>query len=388
MLNQKTSQKKQVPKQSFVLRTESILLPKGETKHLTSKCNISRIVYNSANHHFRPIYQETGKGPNRSSVWNWLKNHHDFPLWKDAIGTKTCQQIVNLLVHNYSSYFKALKAWKVDSSKFLSKPKSPGFINKTICAKRLFILPIAAQSLRVNHELGILKLPKRFDLTVRFNQSKGKEVRNGRIIPIADNRFVFQISYRDKAVPISVKNSRIASIDLGVNNLVTLSTNFGSQPFKINGGPVKSINQYFNKEKARLDRIYAITNAKGSSKRDKLIEKRNRKLSDFFHKSSRSIINYCISQKIDTIVIGLNDFWKQNVKMRKKDKQNFVYLPFRKLIDQIMYKAADSGIQVIVNEENYTSKCSFLDNEFPQKYSSYLGKRVKRGKFRANDGTY
>jgi IS605 OrfB family transposase len=377
-----------VPKQSFVLRTESIRLPKGETKHLTSKCNVSRIIYNSANYHFRTRYHKTGKGPTRSLVWSWLKNQIDFPLWKKSIGAKTCDQILFVLISAYRGYFEALKEWKIDPSKFLAKPQVPSYINRVIGGNRLFILPLAGESLRVDNETGIIRTPKTIGLKVQSFLSRGKEVRFARIVPKSNKRFVFDIIYRIETVPFSKKNSRIATIDTGVKNMVTLSTNFGSEPFKISGGPALSINQYFHKEKARLNAIYTKTNAKSFSKRDELTEKRNKKLFDFIHKSSRSVINYCVDHQVDTIVIGKNEYWKQNMKMGKRNNQNFASIPIGRLIDQITYKAADHGIQVIANEENYTSKCSFLDNEFPQHYSSYLGKRVNRGLFRANDGTY
>ena len=219
---------KKIRKKSLDLRTESIKLPRGETKHLTSKCNVSRIIYNSANYHFRDRYHKTGKGPNRKLVWSWLKDQTDFPLWKNSIGAKTCDQILFVLISAYQSYFEALKEWKKDPTKFLSKPQIPGFINREIGGKRLFILPLAGESLRVDHETGIIRTSKFFGLKVQSFLSKGKEIRFARIVPKINKCFVFEIIYRIKAVPISKRNSRIATIDPGVKNMVTLSTNFGS----------------------------------------------------------------------------------------------------------------------------------------------------------------
>ena len=50
------------------------------------------------------------------------------------------------------------------------------------------------------------------------------------------------------------------------------------------------------------------------------------------------------------------------------------------------YKATLVGIQVLITEESYTSKCSFLDNEPIGKHEQYMGKRIHRGLFRASDG--
>ena len=74
------------------------------------------------------------------------------------------------------------------------------------------------------------------------------------------------------------------------------------------------------------------------------------------------------------------------MKLRKKTTQLFVIVPFNRLIALLSYKAEERGIAVELVEESYTSKCSFLDNEFPQKYTKYRGKRVKRGLFRSGTG--
>ena len=45
------------------------------------------------------------------------------------------------------------------------------------------------------------------------------------------------------------------------------------------------------------------------------------------------------------------------------------------------YKAELVGIQTILVNESYTSKCSFLDLEPLEHHDQYVGKRSKRGKF-------
>ncbi|MCH8905711.1 MAG: IS200/IS605 family element transposase accessory protein TnpB, partial [Candidatus Heimdallarchaeota archaeon] len=104
-------------------------------------------------------------------------------------------------------------------------------------------------------------------------------------------------------------------------------------------------------------------------------------------KTSRKIVDYCVGLTIDTIVIGKNNGWKQNVNMGKKNNQKFVFIPFNKLISQIQYKAEDVGIRVVIIEEPYTSKCSYMDFEYPDKQHHYVGKRVTRGLFRSTNGT-
>ena len=164
-----------------------------------------------------------------------------------------------------------------------------------------------------------------------------------------------------------------------------------TQPFLIKGKVLKSVNQLFNKKKAKLTSIYKLQNPGLKylpyGKRMKhLLDKRYKRVEDLLHKISRAFVNYCISNNIDTVVIGYNEGWKQQVKMGKKNNQNFVNIPFLNLMRKIEYKSADVGIRIIRNEESYTSKCSFLDNEEIRKHSSYMGKRVKRGVFQSSTG--
>ena len=126
---------------------------------------------------------------------------------------------------------------------------------------------------------------------------------------------------------------------------------------------------------------------KGISKRiNKLTLKRNCKMSDYMHKTSRFIINYCIENRIETIVIGNNKDWKQNCNMGKRNNQNFVSIPFEKLISQIQYKSEEVGIKVIITEESYTSKIDHYAGEEMCYHDTYLGKRIKRGLFRSRTG--
>ncbi|MHB1813114.1 MAG: IS200/IS605 family accessory protein TnpB-related protein, partial [Thermoplasmataceae archaeon] len=111
-----------------------------------------------------------------------------------------------------------------------------------------------------------------------------------------------------------------------------------------------------------------------------------RKIRDIMHKLSRAIVQYAESKNIDTIVIGHNDGWKQEVNMGKRNNQNFVQLPFNTLIGQIKYKAEEIGINVIIQDESHTSRCSFLDDESIEHHDIYMGKRIRRGVFRSKNG--
>ena len=149
------------------------------------------------------------------------------------------------------------------------------------------------------------------------------------------------------------------------------------------GKYLKSLNQFYNKESSHLKSL----NKNLSSKKLKSLSKnRTNRIDDYLHKVSKDLINRAVSNDVTSIVIGKNLNWKQEVKLGKVNNQNFVQIPFNKVINMIKYKANLKGIDVIEIEESYTSKCSFFDNEYPCKHESYKGQRVKRGLFKTSLG--
>ncbi|WP_287525692.1 IS200/IS605 family accessory protein TnpB-related protein [Okeania sp. SIO2C2] len=151
----------------------------------------------------------------------------------------------------------------------------------------------------------------------------------------------------------------------------------------INGRPLKSINQYYNKIKSFLQS--QIQENRSSKKLKKLMLKREFKINDYLHKSSHLIINTLINQKIGTLIIGHNQEWKQKINLGKRNNQNFVYVPYNKLIEMLSYKAKMAGINVIITDDYYTSKASFIDNDLIPVYTegqknqvTFSGKRIKR----------
>jgi len=188
---------------------------------------------------------------------------------------------------------------------------------------------------------------------------------------------------------LNLDKKRIIGIDLGLNNIITIANNAGLPPAVIKGNIIKSINQFYNKQLA----IYkSIKDKQGIVYETKNIQiltrKRNNKINNIFHKISRKIVDYCIDYNFGTIIIGYNRTWKQNINIGKLNNQKFVQLPFFKLISQIQYKSKLIGIELIVEDESFTSKCSFLDNEPIEKHKIYKGKRIGRGLFRSQRGIF
>jgi putative transposase len=181
----------------------------------------------------------------------------------------------------------------------------------------------------------------------------------------------------------------MAGIDIGVDNLAAVTANKpGFIPILVNSRLLKSTNQYYNKSMAALQSEQAQQGhpKRRTAKMDSLTEKRNRRVKHTLHCASKDSIEALTSAGIDTIVIGKNKNWKQEVNIGKQNNQQFVQIPHARFIDMLTYKAKLAGIKVVVQEESYTSKCSFLDLEDVCKHETYLGKRVKRGLFRSGEG--
>jgi putative transposase len=104
-------------------------------------------------------------------------------------------------------------------------------------------------------------------------------------------------------------------------------------------------------------------------------------------------VNHLVSTNANTLIVGYNKGWKQDIKMWKDDKQNFVYIPFLKFVQMLEYKCKLVGINVIIHEESYTSKTSFRYQDYIPTYNiddhnfQPTGKRIERGLFKDKDGT-
>lgn len=208
-----------------------------------------------------------------------------------------------------------------------------------------------------------------------------------RILPRGD-MYVVEIIYEKNMRNLNFDGDRAIGIDLGLNNLVTIVNNAGLTSGIIKGGVVKSINQYYNKLKAKYQSIKDKQGYTFQTKRiQRMTWKRNNRINDIFHKISRKVIDYCILGNFGKIVIGYNPNWKQFIELGKKNNQNFVNIPYRKLINLIKYKAELCGIQVIEVKEWHTSKVSALDLEMICRHKEYLGKRIHRRLFQTKHGT-
>lgn len=347
-------------------------------------CHNSKNLYNHANYIVRNEFLNHDNWIRYTELDKILKADSQYPDYANMPVAQSAQQTLRILDKNWKSFFKSIKDWAKHKNKYLGRPKIPKYLKKD----GTYQLILTNQNCKIkDNKICFPKSFNGFTITPKFvNRNDFLSFQQVRFIP-HKKRIVAELIFNIKFEEIKNDNNRYIGIDIGVNNLATVCNNVGMSAFIINGKPLKSINQFYNKKKSRYQKVCNQMNGKFYSNRiDKLIEKRNLKVEDYLHKSSRKIIEFCIKNEINTIVIGKNDEWKQNSKLSKRVNQNFVQIPFARLIEMIQYKAKEHGIAVILTEESYTSGTSFIDDESPVKESYNKKRRVHRGLFVSNKG--
>lgn len=303
-----------------------------------------------------------------------------------ALPAKVSQQILMILDKNWKSFFEAVKAYKADSSKFTGRPKLPKYKDK-VKGRNILVYTIQAISSK-QLKNGIIKLSgTELLIKTKVNSDRICQVR---LVPKCDS-YVIEVIYDEPESTVS-NNNFVASIDLGLDNLAALTSNQpGFTPLLINGRPLKSINQFYNKRKAQLQ-----SQLKGSRKTSSRIQRltrcRNQKVDNYLHNTSRMIVDILVAPQIGTLVIGKNAQWKTEINLGKQTNQNFVSIPHARLIEMLEYKAFLAGIKVIVQEESYTSRANFLGLDPIPVYGKtdknpvFTGKRIKRGLYKTSVG--
>ena len=339
-------------------------------------CFQSKNLYNHANYILRQEFIKTSTVIKYNDMTFELKKTEVFK----EIGSNSGQHVLKMLDKNWKSFLVTIKDYRKHPNKYLGEPKIPKYLKKN--GRYVVVLTNWQTQIKDGCLFFAFKRLKSYNNMFK-TRVKDKHLCT-RIKPNG-NSYILEIVYEQEIDISQLENNHIASIDLGVNNLITLTNNIGVKPIIINGKKLKADNQFYNKEKARLQSISKKTNGINTTKRiQRLNDKRYWKIEYSLHKISKYIADWCVKYDIDKLVIGLNKEWKQECKL--KDAQGFIYLPYENLIGKIKYKLFDLGVEVILNEESYTSGTSFLDGEFPIKEKYNKSRRIKRGLFKANNG--
>ena len=302
---------------------------------------------------------------------------HENQIDYRALPAKVSKQVQMLVDKNFKSYFALVK--KKIKGEYDSPVRIPRYLHKT---KGRCTLPYPKDALSLKED-GMVKFSK---TGIKIKTKVEKErIQGARIVP-KGNHFVIEILYKkSKKQLVSDTIQKVAFIDPGLNNLMTVTSNAFS-PLLYSGKELKSLNQLANKKLAQVKSVLSKRGLYSSPLLISIYNKRNRRIKDCLHKLSTHLVNQFVSHKIDTVIFGHNIGQKQDIKLGSVTNQNFVHIPFYELISLLQYKCELQGIRFITTEESYTSKCSFLDLEEVTKQKEYLGKRVKRGLFQTKEG--
>ncbi len=365
-------------------------LSKDDYRSIRELCHAAKNLTNEAIYTIRQYYFTEGE---------FLKYEKNYTLLKTSPNYKTlnsnmAQQILKEVDGSFKSFFGLLKLAKQGKYAFKDcklphyLPKD-GFTTLVIGFVRVngnkLILPFS-NSFKKTHKTVEITMPP------ILTDKKIKEIR---IIPKAKARFFeIQYTYEVECTQRDLNKNNALALDLGINNLATAVSSMG-RSFIIDGRRLKSINQWFNKENARLQSIKDKQHfGKKTTNRQKAIaHDRNNKVNDYMNKAARKVIDYCISNDIGVLVVGYNETFQRGSKIGKRNNQTFVNISYGKLRNKLEYLCELNGIIFVKQEESYTSKASFWDKDTipvynddnPKEYQ-FSGKRVHRGQYKTKSG--
>jgi len=371
---------------------------KNQVRHLTKQeyvalktlCRLSKNLYNATLYAIRQYYFTEKKYLRYESAYHALKDNENYKL----LNTDIAQQTMKVVDRNFKSFFALISKAKQGDYKF-SNIKLPHYLPKD--GYFMLIIPrftvkdgyfTVPMSNAFKKEFGTVKLP------FPKNLDK-KQVKEIHIIPKHNCKF-FEIDfvYIQEQQTMQLNPNNALGIDLGLDNLATCVTNTGAS-FIVDGKKLKSINQWYNKENARLQSIKDKQGIKGLTNRQyRLLTKRNNRVNYYMNKTARIIVNYCIQNNIGNIVVGYNLDWKLNINIGSCNNQNFAQIPHGNLRVKIKSLCERYGINYVEQEESYTSQADFFANDTlpvynadnPQEYN-FRGKRISRGQYRTYQGT-
>lgn len=369
---------------------------KNQIRRLTTRqftalrelCRLSKNMYNVALYNVRQYFFTERKRLTYESNYHICKENENYRL----LNTDIAQQTMKVVDRSFKSFFGLVKAIK--SGTYTQQIQIPRYLHK----EGYFVLILPRIEVK---EDGFFKVPMSREFEKQFGairlqfpeRLQGKNIREVRIHPKYNARFFdIEFIYEEALEPKSVSPDIALAIDLGVNNLAACTTSTGAS-FLIDGLKLKSINQWYNRENARLQSIKDKVGFPGiTNRQSRLYRGRANRVRDYFNKSARYIINYCIDNNIGQLIIGYNPGIKQESSMGRHNNQKFVQIPHYSLKTKLASLCERYGIEFIEQEESYTSKASLLDLDEIPVYNAdnpskhkFSGRRVKRGLYRASN---
>ena len=377
-------------KQAYLVEKHEINDKHTLFKSLDEVAFLSKNLYNNLNYQVRQEYFEREKAGSSEKLRNldgsvlyaYAKHTADYK----ALNAKVANEVVKQVLKNWFDYFASLKSYYENPSKFLGKPKIPGYKDK-IHGRNL--VHFDKQTISTKKKYTENDLVCLTSLNVVFKSNiKYRDIRHVKIVVINSTCYQLHVVYfNNRKKDVQLDNSLYIGCDFGLDNLCTLTSNkLGFTPVIINGRHIKSINQFYNKRKAEMQSELP-EEQKTSKAILRLGNKRRNRLEFYFHQIANYIVQLCLDNNIGNLVLGKNECWKQEISLGKRTNQNFVSIPYNKLIRYLSYKCFNAGINLIITEESYTSKSSLFDLDPLPCYGDdnipeFSGYREKRGMFK------
>ncbi|KLU61670.1 putative transposase [Peptococcaceae bacterium CEB3] len=361
-------------------------LTREEFETLRQLSRYSKNLYNVALYTLRQHFFKTGKLLGFNKLYKSAKANESYAMLQAGVSQQTLRK-----AHEAMKSFLSLKRLAVKGKYPTEKVSIPKYLPKDgyypiVCSTNaisihdgFFQVPMSRQNSFSPIKIGI---PDRLN---------GLPIREVRINPKHQARFLeAEFVYQMDVRPTPLRDD-ILSIDLGVNNFASCIDTLG-QSFLVDGKRIKSENQWYNKERSRLQSVKDLQGIKTETNRLAAIAfNRENFIRDYMSKSAHLIVKHCLQYRIGTVVVGVNPGWKQNINIGHRNNQNFVQIPYWKFRRFLGYLCEKNGIQYLEITESYTSKSSFLDRDEIPEYQAgvrhtFSGRRISRGLYRSGKG--
>jgi IS605 OrfB family transposase len=375
-------------------------LNKSEFLALKELCRLSKNLYNLGLYTVRQYFFQERKHLRYESNYHQCKVNENYQL----LNTDIAQQTLKVVDRTFKSFYGLISA--VREGSYQQRVKLPHYLPKD--GYFLLIIPCGLSTRKDKTKVprlvikdGKFRIPmsnqfkKQFgevwiNFPDRINYEFLKEIR---IYPKYNGRY-FEVEFINEVEPepVEVNPSSAISIDLGVDNLAACVDTNGAS-FLVDGKPIKSINQWYNKRNACLQSIKDKQGIKGiTNQQVKLVVRRNNQVRDYLNKAARFIVNHCIDNQIAQLIVGYNPGIKQEINIGKCNNQNFVQIPFYSLRSKLRALCGRYGLVYTEQEESYTSLASAIDGDEVPVYNAdnpknyqFSGKRIKRGLYRTKE---
>ena len=373
---------------------------------------------------------------NIAQVNNYFNSQHvNFELFNQAklacfhLNDKNIGEIVGRLHKDWSNFFVTLKKFNSNkSNNNLQKPSYPK--PKKLSKVYNYSVPLEVSKFSMaKADKGLLGINlgnkmvyvKFFNFNKdKFNGNKPKYLNkkiNSVTVSLSHGHIYYNLQYIDEKQNLKdniknkdldnfskkEENSKIAGLDIGINNIASIFVNDNTtKSIIISGKELISYNCNFNKRLSKINEEISneviqykeIINKQGNkqlipekysqkgkllqNRKSQLFERRKLYMDDYMQKLSKKITNYLCVNKVDSLVISRNlSFTKTTgeIKMVKKTKQKFYQIPFGRLLNLIKSKLTEKEINIVEINEAYTSKTSSLTGDIVKVQAKSKGKK-------------